>query len=206
MRENIFLTFLFLIFFFTSCEKDRIFQDFKSIHQSKTLPNCSHPPTKWNNVNDEIISKCPEKNFEFHFDIVDKNNSLIFSIGNPDKIGNLIFDNNIVYFKPKLNNKRYILFDFDKKVGSKYNVKNCGLLSNDILQITEIENRDDEIIQRISVSKNKSNVKLNIPNQIKLNTKSTKIKELKVSSKRGILEIKMFVDWANKIVEIKNTP
>ena len=185
-----------------SCEKQRIFHDFKSIQQSRTLQNCKHHPNEYIELDDEIISICPEQTFEFYFDILDENNSLIFSIDKFDTIGDISFSDKIVYFESKANSERQILFDFNRKIGAEYKVENCGLLINDLLKITDIDNKNDEIIQTLAVRKSE----LSKPVPPSINNDLTRITDLIVSSKYGILEIKIFIDWAGKSVEIKNTP
>ncbi len=142
-----------------------------------------------------IIFPISVDTFQLHFDIdKKKENALVFSTNKIDTVGNLSFEKQAIYFKPKDISKIYKLFDFKAKKNDSWIIDYCGILTNSILTIEETENNGNEIIQVIRVDD-----KSPVPP-----LRQTKIKRLIVSSKYGITEMEILVGWAEQNIKIKN--
>ena len=169
------------------------------------LGNINKWDTGFMDTDSSIIFPLLKDTFQVHFDI-DKNNknALIFSIDKIDTVGFIKTKNKIVYFYPQNSNERYRLFDFNAFIEDKFEIRNCGPLRNNTLRISDIEHRDNEIIQTICVEDGKI-LNPDLPPPLPPH-KETVIKTLKVSSKYGITEMDIFVEWANQDIKIKNAP
>lgn len=85
-----------------------------------------------------------------------------------------------------------------------FEIKHCDPLSNNILRVENIKKNETEIIQPIIVEKGPNNKKLRLPPPPAPLHKATSFDRFIVSSKYGIIEMDIYVDWAEE--KIKNTP
>ena len=188
-----------------SCKTNIIFDSFTPMNHYEMLENINKWDTGFMDKDSNIIFPLLKDTFQAHFDI-DKNsqNALIFSIDKIDTVGFIKAQNKIVYFFTQNANEKYKLFDFTALLGDKYEIKNCGPLVNNTLRISDVEHRNNEIIQTICVEEGKTS-NLNLPPPPSLH-KLTAIKTFKVSSKYGITEMDIFVERTNQEIKIKNAP